>query len=185
MPKQPFLLSPYPRHRCCSFFVCALFIITPGPSPSFSGLYGSRLLAYPHWCSFLTVSVRSLNRGGDSYSLIHLATDQIPRTLLCIETIIAEYDAVPTMLATIYDTLVFLAISYRIVSYSNLEGASWRARSRSFFRGNGLYSLSKALLQSGQVYYMSVSCLLLWYNNLTISIVSLLACQLGALQVSL
>jgi hypothetical protein len=33
---------------------------------------------------------------------------------------------------------------------------TWRARVNSFFTGKGLHNLSKALLQSGQVYYLSV-----------------------------
>ncbi|KAF7972951.1 hypothetical protein HWV62_16520 [Athelia sp. TMB] len=50
------------------------------------------------------------------------------------------------------DTLVFLAISYRILSNA-MVGDTWRERARSFFKGEGLYGLSKGLLQSGQLYY--------------------------------
>lgn len=53
------------------------------------------------------------------------------------------------------DTLVFFAISYRIVS-SAMVSSTWSARVKSFFMGDGLLNLSKALLQGGQVYYLSV-----------------------------
>ena len=53
------------------------------------------------------------------------------------------------------DTLVFLAISYRMTSFAIVK-STWRARTKSFFTGDGLYYLSKVLLQSGQVYYLSV-----------------------------
>ncbi|KAF7979765.1 hypothetical protein HWV62_40784 [Athelia sp. TMB] len=50
------------------------------------------------------------------------------------------------------DTLVFLAISYRMVMNA-VTGETWRERSRSFITGDGLYRISKALLHSGQLYY--------------------------------
>lgn len=37
-----------------------------------------------------------------------------------------------------------------------MVGNTWRARAKSFFTGVGLHHLSKALLQSGQAYYLSV-----------------------------
>jgi hypothetical protein len=63
--------------------------------------------------------------------------------------------AIPILLTAVNDTFVFLAISYRMVS-SAMVVSTWRARSQSFFTGDGLLYLSKALLQSGQVYYLSV-----------------------------
>ena len=66
------------------------------------------------------------------------------------------YATVPIILTVVNDTLVFLAISYRMVS-SAMVSCTWSARARSFFTGEGLHQLSKALLQSGQVYYLSVS----------------------------
>jgi hypothetical protein len=63
------------------------------------------------------------------------------------------YTTVPIVLTAVNDTLVFLAISYRMVS-SAMVSCTWSARARSFFTGEGLHQLSKALLQSGQVYYL-------------------------------
>jgi len=61
---------------------------------------------------------------------------------------------VPVFLNAINDTLIFLAISYNIISYT-IIGDSWRARAKSFFRADGLPRLSKSLLQSGQLYYFA------------------------------
>jgi len=79
-------------------------------------------------------------------------TVRIPYTQHCTESIAHAYMAVPIILTAANDTLVFLAISYRMVS-SAMVASTWRARTRSFFTGEGLYHLSKSLLQSGQAYY--------------------------------
>jgi hypothetical protein len=75
------------------------------------------------------------------------------------------------------DTLVFLAISYRMTSFAMVK-STWRARTKSFFTGDGLYYLSKVLLQSGQIYYLSVFLVasistLIWsnlYSSVTIGV---------------
>ena len=61
----------------------------------------------------------------------------------------------PIILTAVNDTFVFLAISYRMVSLSTVSG-TWTARAKAFFTGDGMYHLSKALLHSGQIYYLSV-----------------------------
>jgi hypothetical protein len=63
---------------------------------------------------------------------------------------------VPIILTAVNDTLVFVAISYRMVSLSLVSGP-WSVRLKSFFTGYGMHHLSKALLQSGQAYYLSVA----------------------------
>ena len=59
------------------------------------------------------------------------------------------------MLNAVNDTLIFIAITYRILSCS-VVGDSRSARARSFFEADGLPRLSKALLQGGQLYYLWV-----------------------------
>lgn len=66
---------------------------------------------------------------------------------------------VPILVVSISDTLVFLAISYRLMSNAIL-GDTWRERSRTFLRAEGLSGVSKRLLQSGQFYYLCVVSLL-------------------------
>ncbi|KIM89283.1 hypothetical protein PILCRDRAFT_813213 [Piloderma croceum F 1598] len=78
--------------------------------------------------------------------------DHIPYTRRCMVGPPHKYVTVPIVLTAVNDTLVFLAISYRMV-FSAMVSCTWGARARLFFTGEGLHQLSKALLQSGQVYY--------------------------------
>ena len=52
----------------------------------------------------------------------------------------------------LYDTAVFLAISWRLLSGLK-TGDSWKSRIVSFFSGTGMFKLSRALLRNGQLYY--------------------------------
>ena len=71
----------------------------------------------------------------------------------CILTAARSYVSVPIVVNAINDTLIFLAISYHIISYT-LVGDTWSARAKSFFSADGLPKLSKGFLQSGQLYYL-------------------------------
>jgi len=78
--------------------------------------------------------------------------NHIPYTRYCFQDQANAYIAIPILLTAVNDTLVFLAISYRMVSIAMVK-STWRAWIKSFFTGDGLLYLSKVLLQSGQVYY--------------------------------
>ncbi|KAJ7226402.1 hypothetical protein C8J57DRAFT_1731012 [Mycena rebaudengoi] len=54
----------------------------------------------------------------------------------------------------LFDTAVFLAISYRLVGNTHVEYRSWRQKARAFFTGAYLPSFSKSLFMDGQLYYM-------------------------------
>jgi len=73
-------------------------------------------------------------------------------TQRCIVTSVANYAPTPVVLNTIIDTIVFLAISLRITSYS-IEGDTFTQSVKSFWSGDGLPKFSKSLLQGGQLYY--------------------------------
>ena len=66
-----------------------------------------------------------------------------------------EYLQLPSIVTTVSDTLVFLAITYRLAADTVTEETfcGWL---RTILQGRGLYSLSKALMQSGQCYYLCV-----------------------------
>jgi hypothetical protein len=51
-----------------------------------------------------------------------------------------------------YDTLVYIAISWRLASFGMSD--HWKSRVKAFVTGGGLSGLSKILLQSGQAYYL-------------------------------
>ncbi|KZP26776.1 hypothetical protein FIBSPDRAFT_928449 [Athelia psychrophila] len=53
-----------------------------------------------------------------------------------------------------YDTSIFLAISYRL-AVDAVAGGTWHYRLLSMVNGKGLYSLSKSLMKSGQMFYLA------------------------------
>jgi len=75
-------------------------------------------------------------------------------TQRCINTVVHWFTSPPIVANAIYDTLIFLAISFRIVSYT-IVGETWQARLKCFVSGDGLPRLSKGLLQGGQLYYFA------------------------------
>jgi hypothetical protein len=86
---------------------------------------------------------------------IAIRGETIGPTKRCIDPQVHVYASAPVVLNAVIDTLVFVAISCRIVCTS-LVGNTFGARVRSFFLGDGLFNLSKSLLQGGQLYYLFV-----------------------------
>ncbi|KAF7370869.1 hypothetical protein MSAN_00720600 [Mycena sanguinolenta] len=74
-------------------------------------------------------------------------------TKQCIDTVIPGSIAATAIMPLINDTAIFLAINYRILAHTVAED-SLMARLRAFFGGTGLSTLSRALLQSGQHFYL-------------------------------
>jgi hypothetical protein len=79
---------------------------------------------------------------------IHIGTTQ-----RCINTPTPNYISAPIILNAVIDTLVFVAISFRIMSFSCV-GETFSARAVSFIRGDGIPAFSKSVLQGGQLYYL-------------------------------
>jgi hypothetical protein len=79
----------------------------------------------------------------------------IPTTQICFIFQIEHYVALPFVAHFVFNNLVFIAISLRIVSIS-LDGGTFSACMKSFFRGDGLSRLPRSLLYGGQLYYRSV-----------------------------
>ena len=52
------------------------------------------------------------------------------------------------------DTMVFLAITYRLAADSANADGTWRSRVQSVVTGKGLYRVSSSLMRSGQLYYL-------------------------------
>ncbi|KZP07989.1 hypothetical protein FIBSPDRAFT_1052653 [Athelia psychrophila] len=65
------------------------------------------------------------------------------------------YFTYPSISSFVFDTLVFLAISYRLAADAATEH-SWRARLQSVFTGKGLFDVSRALMTSGLLYYVAI-----------------------------
>lgn len=83
----------------------------------------------------------------------------IPGTNYCISYKIEEYVSVIDFFPAAFDTLVFFAISYKVLAVHGVaeEGRSWK----DIVTGKALPQLSRALLQGGQQYYLSVSGLIM------------------------
>ncbi|KAF7360617.1 hypothetical protein MVEN_00793400 [Mycena venus] len=79
-----------------------------------------------------------------------------PDTSECILTHSSPYAGSSGIILTVYDTVIFLAISYRLVStFAYIEPGLTRVEKlRIFFDGSNLPAFSKALLTDGQIYYL-------------------------------
>ena len=83
-----------------------------------------------------------------------LKAGHIGTTRNCIDVEVKSYTSSGLVAAAVNDTMVFVAISYRLVSISFTESLS--DRFQSFFRGKHMGHISRVLLQTGQLYYLCV-----------------------------
>ncbi|KAF7334195.1 hypothetical protein MSAN_02380800 [Mycena sanguinolenta] len=75
-------------------------------------------------------------------------------TKQCITTSVPGNIEVAAIMPLVYDTAIFLAITYRILDNTAVADSPVRGPLRVFFGGTGLSALSHALLQSGQHFYL-------------------------------
>jgi hypothetical protein len=74
---------------------------------------------------------------------------------LCLVSKVPAYAAASTVLM-VNDTLVVLAISYRLLTNTHRDNAGVGERLRAFFSGANLHAYSMAVFRDGQKYYMCV-----------------------------
>ncbi|KZP18477.1 hypothetical protein FIBSPDRAFT_1046172 [Athelia psychrophila] len=77
----------------------------------------------------------------------------------------AQSVSLPLAAIFVNDTLIFLAISYRLTANAMADGGL-RSRLLTLVKGKGLFSLSQSLLQTGQLYYFST--LLYFFLNFAV-----------------
>ena len=77
---------------------------------------------------------------------------QLGPTRWCINSVVRGYSAATFVTIFVFDTTVFLAISFRISTYGMAD--NWQGRMKAFVTGNGMGNVSKALLKTGQLYYL-------------------------------
>ncbi|KAK7691712.1 hypothetical protein QCA50_005112 [Cerrena zonata] len=77
-----------------------------------------------------------------------------PRNAICLATETKPYGAAGFCVVLLFDTAVFVAISLKVTSFG--MNHSWRERFRIFFTGQETGYISRTLLRSGQLYYLSV-----------------------------
>ncbi|KAL4245594.1 hypothetical protein ABKN59_010476 [Abortiporus biennis] len=75
---------------------------------------------------------------------------------LCLISEVSEWSSVPFPVVAVHDTLVFLAVGIRLSYFGHMgyDDTNCRSHWRTFFRGSSMPSLSRALLQNGQLYYL-------------------------------
>ncbi|KZP31654.1 hypothetical protein FIBSPDRAFT_944732 [Athelia psychrophila] len=78
------------------------------------------------------------------------AIGRVPGTDMC--NLVRRRGGFSYVAIAVYDTLVYLAISWRLSSLS-MHGDHWQARMTSLVTGKGLYRLSRSLLRLSQMYY--------------------------------
>lgn len=106
---------------------------------------GSRFVYWISWVLWLATSA------ADVVLFPGTGSRHIDGTRYCTLYVVKQYVSVASFLPAVFDTLVFFAISYKIVFQSiTHSGSSWNM----FFSGKALPALSQAILQGGQQYYL-------------------------------
>ncbi len=77
-------------------------------------------------------------------------------TRYCLTSELKAYTGAAGIVPTVHDTVVFLAVSYKLMSHSFVEPTGFRGNVQTFTLGTHLPAFSRALFRDGQLYYMSV-----------------------------
>ncbi|KAF7969572.1 hypothetical protein HWV62_26871 [Athelia sp. TMB] len=94
---------------------------------------------------------------------LNMRADHQLGSRICIDEDLARYAAFPVYATFFGDTMVFVAITYRLMADA-ATGDDWHSRLLSMVQGRGLRRLSRSLLQSGQLYYFAA--ILFFFANL-------------------
>ncbi|KAJ7350856.1 hypothetical protein DFH08DRAFT_117890 [Mycena albidolilacea] len=86
---------------------------------------------------------------------------------LCLVSKVPAYAGAAATVLMVNDTLVVLAISYRLLTNTHRDNAGVGERLRAFFSGANLHAYSMAVFRDGQKYYM----ITILSNTVTISLV--------------
>ncbi|CAL1701343.1 unnamed protein product [Somion occarium] len=81
----------------------------------------------------------------------HVVSIEVIR--MCSTSTLRSYDSVGWVTVAVFDTLVLIAISIRVLSGS--MAVSRKERFRALLSGKGLGNVSRILLQTGQLYYLA------------------------------
>lgn len=119
--------------------------------PSTSLLFFFRVRAVysgyrPVICTFVTLWL--INLAGSITVPFALTAGKIDPTNFCIIKAVKSFSSAGIIATACYDTLVFFAVSWKIVTKSAMGG-----KTQLFLRGRHLPQVSKELLRGGQQYY--------------------------------
>ncbi|KZP16247.1 hypothetical protein FIBSPDRAFT_1047617 [Athelia psychrophila] len=109
----------------------------------------------------LWVVTSSISIGFSAFVAIDV--ERVPYHTYCKSTF--KPNPVPATMAFVHDTMVFLAISYRLAANA-VPAADWRSRVLSIVTGRGLFSLSRSLMEGGQLYYLVTT--VVFFANLAV-----------------
>ncbi|XP_006456212.1 hypothetical protein AGABI2DRAFT_146114 [Agaricus bisporus var. bisporus H97] len=137
-------LSAFAKRCCCMLSIW-----------SSSFLFLRRVKAvYPdnNWIKRFFSVLWFINGGTEITVVLGVGASHAPGTLHCIDIQPAHYVIAGGLAPVVFDTLVFLAISYKIgTAYSTMDvRVSWGT----LISGRALPRLSRAILQGGQQYYL-------------------------------
>ncbi|KAK0220416.1 hypothetical protein IW262DRAFT_1461680 [Armillaria fumosa] len=88
---------------------------------------------------------------------VGIRSAHIGTTEQCINIRVPEYDQLSIILPLIFDSCTFIAITYRILMFTNINEETASGRLRAFF-GRGVPIVSRNLLLGGQQYYLVAVC---------------------------
>ncbi|KAF7335926.1 hypothetical protein MSAN_02305800 [Mycena sanguinolenta] len=133
-------------------FILTSFIFQVAPVEDCSAL----ALTLGHLCCFVADSHRDvvLFTAQSITAPLGVRAAHIGPTKQCITTSVPGNIEVAAIMPLVYDTAIFLAITYRILDNTAVADSPVRGPLRVFFGGAGLSALSHALLQSGQHFYL-------------------------------
>jgi hypothetical protein len=115
---------------------------------------GNRIVTFVFGLLWLTVVGESV-----AVTIGGLSTTTVGNPPRCVVLSAKSYDGASGIVLAVYDTLVFLAISYRLVSNftkTQQQQTPWE-QFKALLNGSNLPVFSKTLLTDGQMYYMCVS----------------------------
>ncbi|KAF8180723.1 hypothetical protein K438DRAFT_1768267 [Mycena galopus ATCC 62051] len=153
------LHAAYPAERCRAFHL-ALGVLYPVAIPSTSLLFFVRVRAIYGCTRAVTIVFGLMWTAVLGMSILVPIADRganIGPTRYCIIGEVADYAGAIGLAPGLFDTAVFLAISYKLVQNNHVEHPSWKQKARAFFTGAHLPSFSRSLFADGQIYYLITS----------------------------
>jgi len=95
------------------------------------------------------------------YGALVTSAEHLPASRYCTDAFARSFE-LPMLPTFVLDTLVFVAISFRLACNAT-SAPTWRSRLSSAVTGEGLFKVSRSLMQSGQIYYLGT--ILLFFAN--------------------
>ena len=81
----------------------------------------------------------------------------IPNGHFCLDEGVRPFGTAGLIASTVFDTIIFIAVSWKLTCDEMREGRTWREKLGVFFGGKSLPgALHRAMLQSGQMYFLYV-----------------------------